>query len=445
MKIFKILLSIYTFCSYPLDKEEIGINIFIHGTTRPYVNFQNLAAIWKQDGIESSPYATINNYFREQKLSRKTQPLQDLGLKKIDLKKIIRGNASGAFANIFDQMIKKYNPNQKNVYFTYGWSGLLSHKERTNAAQKLCKALRRIKREANIMNKKLYIRIVCFSHGGTVALKLAKIKDCKKLAINELILYGMPVQKDTDYLIRSPKFKQIYHFYSPSDYVQGLDLLSTKYFFCHKTFQPRRGFKLPKKLIQIKVKTINSILTTCSCRLKNRACPHRKIPKNQHLRNPGHSELWNFGWTPNGYRYNFPLYPFPVAVFSPVLIQKIKESNTPSRHLTINIKPKQNLIEMRPFERKNRRNYLMSFISPKELLLMKKITLKYYKPNEDLKEEKNEVFREAIKYSSMMHNKCYLNTIQRCNPPAIPKPKDFSQIDKKSSNDNCCARKASVF
>lgn len=405
MKNITSLLIFFTFtAALSKEKETVYVTILIHGTTRPYVNLQNFRSIANSEEVENSPYATINNFVREKCLFSKTQPLQALGLQKIDLKKRFKGDASGAFATAMDHMNKKLNPNQKNIYFTFGWSGLLSTKARIKSAHKLCRALRKINREAKIKNKKVFIRLIAYSHGGTVALNLAKIRRAKKVKIDELIMFGMPVQKDTDYLINSEIFKKIYHFYSPSDRIQGLDLISSEYFFCHKTFIPRKDFKLPKKLTQVKVHVTHNQITDCLCNFKK--CPHKKIVYKQFNRNPGHSELWNFGWASRGYRKNFPMHPFPVAVFAPLYIDAINEHNSQFKHLIIDVKPKQDKLVIMDNGGRSKTVKLKTFLPIEELECLKNELYECYKPDEDLEKERLAIFKEAIEYANRKHNPC---------------------------------------
>lgn len=386
------------------SKETVYVTILVHGTTRPYVNIQNFRSIADQECVENSPYATINNFVRDKCFSSKTQPLQELGLKKINLKDRSKGNGSGAFANTLDYMTKKVDPEAKHIYFTFGWSGLLSSKSRLKSAYQLCRAIRKIQREARIQNKKVYFRLIGYSHGGTVILNLAKIRRARKITINEMITYGMPVQKDTDYLVNSNIFKRIYHFYSPSDYVQALDLVSSEYFFCHRTFQSRKDFKVPKKLIQIKIHVTHNQMADCAC--NNKKCGHKKVIYKQFNRNPGHSELWNFGWASKGYRKNFPMNPFPVAVFSPIFINKINETGSRYNHFIIDVKPKQDKIEVMENGSRNKKVCNYTFLPESELNTLKEDLYRHYKPEDDLEKEKSELYKQAVAHANRIHNPC---------------------------------------
>lgn len=105
----------------------------------------------------------------------------------------------------------------KEFIYIYGWSGALSFKIREQEALKLFEILSKIVGP---------ITIIGHSHGGNIALNLAKVAnrfdDCK-LTIEKLILLACPVQADTENLVNSKIFKKIYHFYSKTDIAQVVD------------------------------------------------------------------------------------------------------------------------------------------------------------------------------------------------------------------------------
>jgi len=67
--------------------------------------------------------------------------------------------------------------------------------------------------------------MITHSHGGNVALYMAKIKKefTTPITIDELILLACPVQQKTVNLIKDDLFKQIYSLYSKADLIQVLD------------------------------------------------------------------------------------------------------------------------------------------------------------------------------------------------------------------------------
>ena len=59
------------------------------------------------------------------------------------------------------------------------------------------------------------MRVIAYSHGGNLALQLGAVHVTKsaeeQFTINELFLFGTPVQTETDYLINSPLFNKVYN------------------------------------------------------------------------------------------------------------------------------------------------------------------------------------------------------------------------------------------
>lgn len=110
-----------------------------------------------------------------------------------------------------------------NSLYLFGWSGRLSAHERYWAAlilyQKLS-ALQQIYKQKFGVDP--IIRLVTHSHGGNVALNLARIHALRKdsLIIDSLVLLACPVQHETKELVKSHLFKKIYALYSSLDMVQ---------------------------------------------------------------------------------------------------------------------------------------------------------------------------------------------------------------------------------
>lgn len=146
-----------------------------------------------------------------------------------------------------------------NNFYVYGWSGELSHNARKLAAKDLHKSILKLiqdYKQKNCITPK--IRLITHSHGGNVALNLAKInnKSENKITIFELILLACPVQKKTCDLISNNMFEKIYSLYSQIDMLQVIDpqglhkykKKEKKPLFSQRTFTPQ------EKLTQAKIK-----------------------------------------------------------------------------------------------------------------------------------------------------------------------------------------------
>lgn len=112
-----------------------------------------------------------------------------------------------------------------NAMYLFGWSGRLSNHERYWAAvilyQKLAALSQTYQKKFGVLPR---IRLVTHSHGGNVALNLARVHKIRKdsFDIDTLVLLACPVQHETKELAKSGFFKRIYAFYSSLDMVQVL-------------------------------------------------------------------------------------------------------------------------------------------------------------------------------------------------------------------------------
>jgi len=147
----------------------------------------------------------------------------------------------------------------ENFYY-FGWSGKLNHKKRRTAATKLHKAISELIKKYKIKHSiEPKIRLITHSHGGNVALCLAKInaKTIDSIKIHELILLACPVQKKTAKLTKNEMFENIYSLYSGIDILQIIDPQGLKMLQKYKPRKPffsQRKFEPQKNLSQVKIK-----------------------------------------------------------------------------------------------------------------------------------------------------------------------------------------------
>ena len=211
-------------------------------------------------------------------------------------------------------MLSLYGESQKNRYYTFGWSGLISEKRRFAEARCFYKNLRSLLGRFKKEGKKPKVRIIAYSHGANVSLNMADIRSREfctdQFVIDELILVGLPIQAVTTKQVQSPFFKDVYSIYSRGDKVQRIDATSPSPYniFSQRTFKGR----FCKKITQIELRF------TAPLRKNPQYClpPNMRGVINQ---SPGHTELWFFGWVESGYRKNLHMYPLPGSVFIPFL------------------------------------------------------------------------------------------------------------------------------
>jgi hypothetical protein len=316
-----------------LFSEEEWITIFIHGTIGLRANLA-LSTIIKllQNDISNSAYKKTVELIRDDPIFYKNQPIQHRGLHPINIFDNTPGNAASLCARLFDRVTDSAKK-EKNTYYTFGWSGLISPGVRYDSARDLHTSIATLLQQYATKSSTPKIRLVCYSHGGNAALYLGALRDTEfpheTFIIDEMILLGVPVQKETDYLICHQLFKKIYHIYSRHDRVQRMDFFSFKRFFSQRRFYTCSRYTLPDHLVQIEIQ----------CYTYPRYSTEKKVQIN---RSPGHSELWFFGWPEHkksSYRKHFPLHPLPIACLTPALLQVITTTHPQEKNLVLELHP----------------------------------------------------------------------------------------------------------
>ncbi len=129
-------------------------------------------------------------------------------------------------------------PTDDTSYYTFGHLGVLSHRYREAVAKTFYQELLKKVRHAQEEYDNVKVIIVAHSHGGTISLNMAAVENelKKGLIIDELILFGTPLQPETAPYAAHPMFKRVMNCYSLGDTVQGCDVLTTASRKCHNTF-----------------------------------------------------------------------------------------------------------------------------------------------------------------------------------------------------------------
>lgn len=427
--------------------DTLWLTVFVHGimSVKPHLTTNNFI-LFLQDRVKDTFYEKSVACMRENEFFYKNQAMGPLGLHHIDPQDLNKRNAqstnainstnmsSSVMVSLFDHMNARAHVNQKNRYYMFGWSGLLSPSARYEDGKKLFEALdkevARLKKEG--FNVK--VRVIGYSHGGNVALNLGAVHQKEysgsSLIIDELIILGTPIQHDTDYLINDPIFKCVYSIYSLSDRVQRLDFFSLNRFFSGRVFMARTGFKLPDKLIQIQLKVTGitnrkqsieeCIEQTSDLRARGIVSGKSHLLKNI---SPGHTELWAFGWTPQHYRSTYPLYPLPTVSVLPFILYNVGACQDNSydsngncykgcydrrhkRHrLIADIRPEHGYILIRRRNR-NRVECVVPFVSRQELASLKHRVLSFA-PENYTKEAYAQQTSNAIKESHERYELLY--------------------------------------
>lgn len=370
------LRSDQTLSSYP---QETWITVFVHGimSIKPHLKASNVLKFMCDD-VCNTLYSKTVELMRLDRHFFKNQAMQGFGFIKVDPTIVERGYTPGAIANLLNDVTAWCEPEKKfeNHYYTYGWTGLLSPSQRFEDSKGLFLGLEKLVAEFKAQGHNPKIRVIGYSHGGNVVLNLGAVhkffRPKSDLQIDETILLGMPVQKETARYVHDPVFKKIYHIYSGGDRVQTLDFFSFRRFFSNKKFTEKGKLILPKKLVQIELK-----LTRPS--QKAHKSPERLalskdfsrpeiLSGHSHLlrdSSPGHAELWFFAWPYIHYRETFALHPLPAVILLPYIIknvQLIEDVTNPRKPIIVDIRPEHGTVLIRRF--KGKEVIISDFIQP---------------------------------------------------------------------------------
>ncbi len=393
--------------------QEVWLNVFVHGimSIKPHVSWNNFM-LFVKDEIDGTLYEKTVELMREDPFFYKNQAMQRIGLHRVDPTNTT-DNSSATLSYTMEEINKHYGLQKTSHYYTFGWSGLLSQKRRYQDGKDLFisleKEIENVRKQYD--NPNIKVRVIGYSHGGNVSLNLGLVHQKyfpkSTLSIDELVLLGTPVLTDTDYLINDPLFKKIFNLYSLSDRVQTLDFFAPKQFFSSRLFRSRKGFTLPKKLVQIQLKVTR-------CKDSTRRCPKKfELAKNLNkpsivygkkglLRDvsPGHFELWFFGWTPVRYRDHYPLHPLPTVSLAPVITyhaDKISSSLTPDQPVVADIRPEHNIILFRP-KKDYRVHSTIPYLPPEKQEQLRRTILKH-EPKLYTDEIYNDHIQDAVRNS----------------------------------------------
>jgi len=329
------------------EKPPIWITVFIHGTLGlrytlgPYTLLRLLL-----DNIQGTEYAYTVCYIRQNPIFYKNQCMYRTGLYPIaDMSEHAIGPCMLQYA--YDAMQQAFAP-RPCAYYTFGWSGLLSERERRNAGYALYPQLKQVRQSWIDAGYTPHISILGYSHGGTAAEYLALAQACDhsgtSFDVDELILLGTPIQRTSNTYASWPIFKRVYNIYSEADFFQKFDIISMPSVVPRRRLKPKAQTTAKTKIYQIKLR-----ITTPK---KGGDGTYRYFATGRQRRyyDPGHIELYFFGWSKSSwlYRANFPLRPLPAAVLVPALLSY--QDHFPDDEVVCDVWPVENRLRIRPQE-----------------------------------------------------------------------------------------------
>lgn len=120
--------------------------------------------------------------------------------------------------------------NSSHRFFNFGWSGILSERDRKLAAEDLYDALYAIKQEAHLRQKEVRIELYAFSHGGQIALHLPAVRKLRgdtHFTIDLVVLSAVPLYYENTRNLLMGMFSTTINCYTPGDFAQTIDHFST--------------------------------------------------------------------------------------------------------------------------------------------------------------------------------------------------------------------------
>jgi hypothetical protein len=429
------------------DKREKWITVFVHGSFNSSLGLLSFRKVLKDD-LSGSEYSKMVKNLRKDKFFYQQQPILQRGLIKVVPsfngfnKDKIKLAAYPIIAG-YEEILNNVNPKkEKNDFFTFGWSGILSQNERRKESLRLynvlCEKIEEYKNQG--INPK--IRILAHSHGGNVSLNLAAIneasnilkknldeknqtknihktikylkklsskKECQKnngqkkfdycpqnidLKIDELILMGSPVQQETETLVYSDIFKQVYSLYSEQDVIQSMDVFSTKQRSSKQRFDLEKTHPNASRFFQAKIMIDRQLKDLAKKATGKESLWEKLFPKKS--KDPTHKDLWLLAWSKQFSQPDFPLSPLPVVILVPLIVKIINE-NINLNDIDINL----------CFENKDKINFFVlehnkseiksqSFLAKKLIDKIKKKTMRW-KPNNLYRNTTYKKIRASVK------------------------------------------------
>lgn len=257
--------------------------IIVISQSRLFANLDNSNNVpWINIFIHGTLFLTKKNNVNKRKSHYGHRIILGEGLTKIEnpSKSLSTNLAAYPSIALFEKNNKKINPNDKNIYYLWGWNGILSNKARREESINLFCCLVKLINYYKKQGVNPKIRLLAHSHGGNVCLGIGRVwkeltskkqekldfydsldlktkiqklsilswkreikrssllnqtinniggkEKIKNIKIGELVLFGMPIIEENSMFSSLPLFKNILSFYSYSDATQGIDRISTR-------------------------------------------------------------------------------------------------------------------------------------------------------------------------------------------------------------------------
>lgn len=328
------------------NAQSIDVHVLIHGTRFSGLAFTSFIPFLRKKLSSDNLYTIAIKKSRCDVRLFDSQVMLERGLVRIQadgitqcragaLEPTLSRRAAFHVFNGYDHLCPKKDTT--NIYFTFGWEGLLEDKHRAETAAQLYNELVALRAKLQKEHPHDAIRFFLHghSHGGNVILYLAQHEthEKKNLIIERACLYGTPIQRETAGFANHSMFKTVISYHSHGDHIQTADKFSTK----SKTSE-----RCLSSFVQINNTKNKKIIDVC-------------VRVNGNTRALNHASFFFFDmYSLTGHQQNPALQmlnPLPIIMFAPTMLTLVDkllgENHRCSRaFLDFNITPDRDSIVM---------------------------------------------------------------------------------------------------
>jgi len=296
------------------NKKDVCLTVFVHGSVYTMLSALDAQRVWSGALPKASPYVDMVKRVRKNPLIWQDQVMLKEGWVSFPQESIdnfydkkLEGACCQQAAyqfipayNAFSELYK--NNNEEQVYFLFGHLGLLCQNYRADAGVELYNHICDTVAELQKSYCHVRVRLVTHSHGGNIALNLARAERLynRKLVVDDLIMYGAPIQVETAAYAYDPLFVRVINCYSEGDSIQSNDRFSTAQHKSYKRFYD-------EELVIDRPETRTKIYDV-------------RLLVNNNPKRFGHSNMWQLG---RESKATDCLDPLPIAVITPVLLHAL--------------------------------------------------------------------------------------------------------------------------
>lgn len=387
------------------EHAEPWMTVFVNGSFGSLLGFLNFSDVL-QDNISGTLYRKTLKKMRDDSFFFRDQPILKRGLIHIEPTFDLEQTGGKKYAvyplaKAYQEILNAIAPGkEKNYFYTFGWSGLVSQKSRRFESIRLYNALSEELEKFKQRGITPKIRLIGYSHGGNLCLNLDAVRkglafvayDNQKnfsdnqdeneslqkmvmllknhttketaknmidqkiydyvptkndLVIDQLILLGTPIQPETERFSYSDTFKKVYNFYSDGDMVQKIDWVTSK--------KPVSGQRISKDssmhVVQARLiaeKTVENEKAPISMNVEQKIDEPIQGQSvlgelfsgrnlfGRETKDPTHKELWFISWNDEDPIFRSFLSPLPVVVLTPLLVHAL-ETIPHSKDVDINL------------------------------------------------------------------------------------------------------------